>query len=84
MVPLDDTVARFTSRVTELAEPEHLAVEFFEGDFRGTGVWTLSPVDGTTHLRFDWKVVTHGVRPTFVGTFANIGKVHSLVFHMER
>jgi hypothetical protein len=70
---------RFTSRVTELTEPEHLAVEFTEGDFSGTGVWTLSPLNDVTRLRFEWKVSTRGRRATFVGLFVNIGEVHSFV-----
>ena len=70
---------RFTARVTESIEPEHLAVEFCEGDFSGTGVWTLLSVSDETRLRFDWEVVTRGPRPTFVGLFIDIGKVHSVV-----
>jgi uncharacterized protein YndB with AHSA1/START domain len=70
---------RFLARVTESSEPHHLAVEFPEGDFSGTGVWKLSPVDDKTHLRFDWEVTTRGARSTLVGLFINIGAVHSVV-----
>jgi uncharacterized protein YndB with AHSA1/START domain len=71
---------RFVSRVTESDEPRHLAVEFPEGDFSGTGVWALAPVGGDkTHLRFDWEVTTRGPRSTLVGLFINIGAVHSTV-----
>jgi uncharacterized protein YndB with AHSA1/START domain len=70
---------RFTSRVTESSEPHHLAVEFPEGDFAGTGVWALVPVEDKTHLRFDWEVTTRGPRSTLVGMLVNIGAVHSIV-----
>lgn len=70
---------RFVSRVTESIEPRHLAMEFPEGDFAGTGVWDLAPVDDRTHLRFDWEVTTRGIRPTLVGLLVNVGAVHSVV-----
>jgi len=31
------------------------------GDLSGRGVWTLTPRDGLTHVRFDWEV--HADRP---------------------
>ena len=70
---------QFTARITELNEPGHLAVEFPEGDFSGTGVFTLSPLDDRTRLRFEWNVTTRGLRPTSVGLVVNIGRVHSVV-----
>jgi hypothetical protein len=32
-----------------------------DGDLRGRGVWTLTPIPGGTHVRFDWRV--HADRP---------------------
>jgi hypothetical protein len=29
-----------------------------DGDLRGTGRWHLAPEDNTTHVRYDWTVVT--------------------------
>ena len=46
---------RTTSRITRYDRPDVLEAEV-EGDLRGRGVWTLSPRDGMTHVRFDWRV----------------------------
>jgi hypothetical protein len=27
------------------------------GDLSGRGLWTLTPTDGGTHVRFDWQVL---------------------------
>jgi uncharacterized protein YndB with AHSA1/START domain len=43
------------SRITEYEPPRKLAADV-EGDLRGRGVWTLTPRDGLTHVRFDWHV----------------------------
>jgi uncharacterized protein YndB with AHSA1/START domain len=46
-----------TSRIVRL-EPPHLVAADVEGDLRGRGVWTLTPLDGErTHVRFDWSVL---------------------------
>ncbi len=70
---------RFVARVIESIEPHRLTVEFPVGDFDGTGVWDLVPVDDRTHLEFRWEVTTRGPRATMVGLFVNIGAVHSAV-----
>ena len=44
------------SRITRL-EPPHVVVAEVDGDLRGRGVWTLSPTDRGTHVRFDWIVL---------------------------
>lgn len=44
-----------TSRITRMEAPREFEVEV-EGDLRGTGIWTLTPVEGKVHVRFDWRV----------------------------
>ena len=38
------------------AEPPREFEVRVEGDLSGRGVWTLTPRDGGTHVRFDWRV----------------------------
>jgi uncharacterized protein YndB with AHSA1/START domain len=49
-----------TSTITDLDPPRMIAAEV-DGDLRGRGVWTLTPIPGGTHVRFDWRV--HADRP---------------------
>ncbi len=44
-----------TSKVVRL-EPPHIVAGDVEGDLRGSGIWTVTPGEGTTHVRFDWTV----------------------------
>lgn len=46
---------RTRSTITALDPGRSLTVEV-EGDLRGSGVWTLTPVGEGTHVRFDWQV----------------------------
>jgi uncharacterized protein YndB with AHSA1/START domain/mannose-6-phosphate isomerase-like protein (cupin superfamily) len=43
------------STITRL-EPPHVVQGDVEGDLRGRGTWTLTPIPGGTHVRFDWRV----------------------------
>jgi quercetin dioxygenase-like cupin family protein/uncharacterized protein YndB with AHSA1/START domain len=43
------------SRITRLEPPRLVSAEV-EGDLRGRGTWTLTPIPGGTHIRFDWRV----------------------------
>ena len=43
------------SRITRL-EPPHIIEAAVDGDLRGHGKWTLTEIDGGTHVRFDWQV----------------------------
>ena len=71
--------AKFAARATEFVEDKLVNVEFFEGDFIGTGEWTFEPIDGKTKVRFRWKVKTNGLLTTLVALFINMGKAHSEV-----
>jgi quercetin dioxygenase-like cupin family protein/uncharacterized protein YndB with AHSA1/START domain len=43
------------SVITELDPPRTITGEV-DGDLRGTGTWTLTPIATGTHVRFDWQV----------------------------
>jgi quercetin dioxygenase-like cupin family protein/uncharacterized protein YndB with AHSA1/START domain len=45
-----------TTTRTVRHEPPHVLEAQVEGDLRGRGVWTLTPVADGTHVRFDWQV----------------------------
>jgi quercetin dioxygenase-like cupin family protein/uncharacterized protein YndB with AHSA1/START domain len=51
---------RTRSRIVELEPPRVIAAEV-DGDLRGYGIWTLTPIPAGTHVRFDWRV--HADRP---------------------
>jgi len=46
---------RTTSRIVALERPSRIEAEV-TGDLAGRGIWTLTPRDGGTHVRFDWRV----------------------------
>jgi uncharacterized protein YndB with AHSA1/START domain len=43
------------STITRLERPRIVEADVV-GDLRGRGLWTLTPRDGGTHVRFDWRV----------------------------
>jgi hypothetical protein len=47
----------FDMRVTRVERPSSLE-GVAEGDLRGSGRWHLAPEGETTHVRYDWTVVT--------------------------
>ena len=46
---------RTRSTITKLEPPRVIEAEVV-GDLRGRGIWTLSPRNAGTHVRFDWRV----------------------------
>jgi quercetin dioxygenase-like cupin family protein/uncharacterized protein YndB with AHSA1/START domain len=46
---------RTRSRVVALDPPRSVTAEV-DGDLRGRGTWTLTPIPTGTHVRFDWQV----------------------------
>jgi hypothetical protein len=53
--------ARFAGRVTAFEPERRLVLDYFDGDFRGTGEWTLDPVDAThTRIAMRWMTDPHG------------------------
>ncbi len=51
---------RTTSTIVALDRPHRIEADVV-GDLSGKGIWTLTPGDGRTHVRFDWRV--HADRP---------------------
>ncbi|MGE5289182.1 MAG: SRPBCC family protein [Micromonosporaceae bacterium] len=52
---------RFSGRVTAYEQERRLVLDYFDGDFRGTGEWTLTPVDaGHTRIAMRWMTDPHG------------------------
>jgi uncharacterized protein YndB with AHSA1/START domain len=49
-----------TSTLVALDPPRRIEADVV-GDLSGRGVWTLTPRNGGTHVRFDWQV--HADRP---------------------
>jgi mannose-6-phosphate isomerase-like protein (cupin superfamily)/uncharacterized protein YndB with AHSA1/START domain len=45
-----------TRSVISMLEPPHMIAADVDGDLRGRGVWTLTPTERGTHVRFDWQV----------------------------
>jgi uncharacterized protein YndB with AHSA1/START domain len=45
-----------TRSVCTEIDPPYRVVAEVEGDLRGRGVWTLTPIAAGTHVRFDWEV----------------------------
>jgi uncharacterized protein YndB with AHSA1/START domain len=44
-----------TSEIVALDRPRRLEAKVV-GDLAGLGIWTLTPIDVGTHVRFDWRV----------------------------
>jgi uncharacterized protein YndB with AHSA1/START domain len=44
-----------SSTITRYERPSIVGADVV-GDLRGRGLWTLTPRDGGTHVRFDWRV----------------------------
>jgi quercetin dioxygenase-like cupin family protein/uncharacterized protein YndB with AHSA1/START domain len=51
---------RTSSEITRLERPTAIGADVV-GDLSGRGLWTLTRVDGVTHVRFDWRV--HADKP---------------------
>jgi hypothetical protein len=47
---------RWKFRVTEKDHPRRFALEAFDGDFEGTGVWTFEQDGPHVNVTFDWRV----------------------------
>jgi hypothetical protein len=52
---------RLSGRVTAFEPERRLVLEYFDGDFRGTAEWTLSPAGpGHTHIAVRFRADPHG------------------------
>jgi uncharacterized protein YndB with AHSA1/START domain len=61
------------SKIVEIDPPARVVADV-DGDLRGRGTWTLTPIGEGTHVRFDWqvhadrkllRVLTPVLRPVF-------------------
>ena len=51
----------FSGRVAAFEPGRRLVLDYFDGDFRGTAEWTLSPAGtGHTHIAVRWMTDPHG------------------------
>jgi uncharacterized protein YndB with AHSA1/START domain len=70
---------RFSGRVTAFEPERRLVLDYFEGDFRGTAEWMLSPVDaGHTHVAVRWMTDPHGGM-RLRARFADVPSINSSV-----
>lgn len=69
---------RFTSRTTYVAPGRRLDAEYFEGVFRGTVTFTVSPVNGglASRISIHFKAVPQGIAKV-LAKVADVGGKHS-------
>jgi uncharacterized protein YndB with AHSA1/START domain len=70
---------RFSGRVTAFEPERRLVLDYFDGDFRGTAEWTLTPAGaGHTHIAVRWMTEPHGgIR--LLARFADVAAINSSV-----
>ncbi len=70
---------RFSGRVTAFEPDRRLVLEYFDGDFRGTAQWALSPAGaGRTHIAVRFMADPHaGMR--LRARFADVPAINSAV-----
>jgi uncharacterized protein YndB with AHSA1/START domain len=70
---------RFSGRVTAFEPERRLVLDYFDGDFRGTQEWTLSPARaGHTYIAVRWMTDPHGGM-RLRARFADVAGVNSTV-----
>jgi uncharacterized protein YndB with AHSA1/START domain len=72
---------KFAGRVVDVIENSSMLVEYFEGDFLGTGEWTFEAMNGKTRVRYRWKVRSNRLIISILAPF--IGVVQSQLKVME-
>jgi uncharacterized protein YndB with AHSA1/START domain len=70
---------RFSGRVTAFEPERRLVLDYFDGDFRGTAEWTLSPAGaGHTHIAVRFMTDPHGGM-RLRARFADVPSINSTV-----
>jgi hypothetical protein len=70
---------RFPERVTAFEPERRLVLDYFDGDFRGTAEWTLSPAGpGHTHIAVQFRADPHGGM-RLRARFADVPSINSSV-----
>ena len=62
----------YTGRITDIVDYRAIKIEFFEGDFVGTGEYTFEPIDGKTRIKFHWTVKPNKLLISLFSRFANV------------
>jgi len=65
----------FTGRVTDIVDYKTIRMEFFEGDFVGTGEYTFEPINGKTRIRFHWTVRPNKLLISLFSRFVNVPEI---------
>jgi len=72
-------MVRFSGRVIDFEPERRLVLDYFDGDFRGTAEWTLSPADaGYTHIAVRFMTDPHGGM-RLRARFADVPSINSAV-----
>jgi uncharacterized protein YndB with AHSA1/START domain len=66
---------RFAAKSIEIIKDKLIRAEFFEGDFIGSGEWTLEPLDGKTKVKFRFNIKTN--RTLFSVLYPIVRRIHS-------
>jgi uncharacterized protein YndB with AHSA1/START domain len=65
----------FAGRVTDIVDYRAIRMEFFEGDFVGTGEYTFEPINGKTRIRFHWNVRSNRLLISLFSRFFNVPEI---------
>jgi len=66
---------RFVAKSTEIVKDKSLKAEFIEGDFLGSGEWTLEPFEGKTKIKFRFNVKTNRLMYSLM--YPVVQRIHS-------
>ena len=72
----------YTGRITDIVDYKTIKMEFFEGDFVGTGEYSFEPVDGKTRIKFRWNVKPNKFRVTMLSRFVDFPELQSEVMRL--
>lgn len=67
----------FRCRVSEVNSETEMKMEYFEGIYRGIGIWRLTPNDKGTRLSYEIDLEIKSVFMKVLSCFLNIGSIHS-------
>jgi len=68
-----------SAKITKLVAAKAIELEYFSGDFVGTGTYEFEPKDEKTILRYRFNVKPKKPLMSFLAHFINVGKAHSKV-----
>lgn len=65
----------FAGRVTDIVDYRTIKIEFFEGDFVGTGEYTFEPINGRTRIRCHWTVRPNKLLVSLFSRFVSVPEI---------